>query len=398
MAPLVSPPPPVVNTFQVPAAVEAAAGRRYALVSMTDEAAPEGPGPGAETRDESDAVWTFRGYHLQPAEFNTALVHLFRAEISRANTWRMRLDATTNWAVITTGAAVSLAFRTSLGIDHAVIILNTLLITLFLFIEARRYRYYELWSYRVRLMETDFYAAMLVPPFRPAADWAETLAENLLNPRFPISMLEAFGRRFRRNYLWIYVLLGLAWIMKISTHPEPAADLTEIFTRARIGIVPGWLVVAVGVVYNTVLMAVGILTVGLKRATGEVLPRYHAAEGRDILDEVKGARGVAARFRPSRRREQVIALVVTTNPEEVSRLVLQDMSRGVTKLEGRGMFTGAPRGVLMSAITVTEVKQFQAICKAGDPGAFVMVVPASQVMGSGFVPLSEAEAEKAGRL
>jgi uncharacterized membrane protein len=130
------------------------------------------------------------------------MVHFFRAEISRANTWRERLDATTNWAVIATGAVISFAFSTDTIGSHSVIILNTLLITLFLFIEARRYRYYELWSYRVRLMETDFFAAMLVPPFGPSPDWAESLADTLLHPRYPISTLEAVGRRLRRNYLW----------------------------------------------------------------------------------------------------------------------------------------------------------------------------------------------------
>jgi uncharacterized membrane protein len=33
----------------------------------------------------------------------------------------------------------------------------------------------DLGSYRVRLMETDFYAAVLVPPFRPSPEWAEGL-------------------------------------------------------------------------------------------------------------------------------------------------------------------------------------------------------------------------------
>jgi uncharacterized membrane protein len=93
----------------------------------------------------------------------------------------------------------------------------------FLFIEARRYRYYELWSYRVRLMETDFYAAMLVPPFHPSPEWAESLAENLLAPSFPISIWEAFGRRLRRNYFWIFLILYASWVSKIWLFPRARA-------------------------------------------------------------------------------------------------------------------------------------------------------------------------------
>jgi uncharacterized membrane protein len=141
-----------------------------------------------------EPVWTYRGYKIKSGEFVTAMVHFFRAEIQRANVWRTRLDTTTNWAVVVTGATLSIAFGQS-TVHHSVVLLNTLLVLWFLFIEARRYRYYELWSYRVRLMETDFYAAMLVPPFHPSPEWAENLAENLLTPSFPISMREAFGRR-----------------------------------------------------------------------------------------------------------------------------------------------------------------------------------------------------------
>jgi uncharacterized membrane protein len=101
-----------------------------------------------ETRPP-ETVWRYRGYDLRASEFTTAMVHYYRAEIQRSNTWRTRLDATTNWAVITTGAAITFALA-SPDNHFGVIILNTLLVTLFLWIEARRYRYYELWSYRAR--------------------------------------------------------------------------------------------------------------------------------------------------------------------------------------------------------------------------------------------------------
>ena len=142
---------------------------------------------GATEEDIEEPVWTYRGYRLKAGQFVTAMVHFFRAEVQRANVWRQRLDTTTNWAVVATGATLSFSFSQP-NVHHGVIILNTLLITWFLFIEARRYRYYELWSYRIRLMETDFYAAMLVPPYHPSPEWAESLADNLLLPSFPISM------------------------------------------------------------------------------------------------------------------------------------------------------------------------------------------------------------------
>jgi uncharacterized membrane protein len=133
--------------------------------------------------------------------------------------------------VVTAGAAISFALS-SPNNHFGVIILDTLLLTLFLWIEARRYRYYELWSLRARLIETDFFAAMLVPPFRPHPEWGENLAESLLQPEFPISMWEALGRRFRNNYMWIFVVLAIAWALKSFIHPVPATTWGRFRARS----------------------------------------------------------------------------------------------------------------------------------------------------------------------
>ncbi|MER3633202.1 MAG: hypothetical protein C4325_14445, partial [Blastocatellia bacterium] len=141
---------------------------------------------------------------LQPAEFNTAMVHFYRGEIQRSNVWRNRLDATTNWAVITAGATLSFVFSSPAN-PHFAIPVNTILVSIFLFMEARRYRYYEVWANRVRVLETGYFAPMLshriIPPDK---EWADHLSSELLSPRFTISEWEAVGRRLRANYLWIF--------------------------------------------------------------------------------------------------------------------------------------------------------------------------------------------------
>jgi len=334
-----------------------------------------------------EPVWTFRGYQLKSSEFTTAMVHYFRAEISRSNVWRQRLDSTTNWAVITTGAALTIAFNPE-GF-HAVIILNTLLVTLFLLIEARRYRYYELWSYRVRLLETDFFAAMLVPPFHPGPDWAESLAENLLHPDFSISMWEAIGRRFRRNYLWIYLVLGLTWIAKVSLFPGTAATLEEFYNNAAIGAIPGWLVFFAGVIFYAGMMLFGALTSTLHQATGEVLPRYGVDLRGIPWDNGKQTKDRRERpwFRLSRRRQQLMALIITQNGPQVATLLLKEMLRGVTSMQGKGMYSGQERSILLCALTATEVAQLKSLVHQIDPAAFVIVMPAQEVLGKGFIPL-----------
>ena len=344
---------------------------------------------GGENEDlmSEEPIWTFRGVRLGPAEFTTSMVHLFRAEIARANVWRQRLDTTTNWAVIITVAVITVSFSES-GSHHGAIALSTILLALFLFIEARRYRYYELWSSRVRLMETDFFAAMLVPPFHPDPDWAESLAENLLQPEFSVSIWEALGRRFRRNYMWIFLILALAWAARVWLQPTVAGSWSEFVDRAAIGSVPGQVVIAAGLVFNTALLLVGVLTLGMRAAAGEILPRYHAPQDFDLVTRETGReRRPSAWFRPHRRRRQLMALIVTDRADQVSDAILQGMNRGVTALAGRGMYTGEERCVLMCALTVTEVGQIKSLVGREDPSAFVIVTPAQEILGEGFLPL-----------
>ncbi len=331
-----------------------------------------------DSSHSQDSVWTFRGYKLKTSEFTTAMVHLFRAEVQRANVWRQRLDTTTNWAVITTGAALSYTFTQTEG-SHFIFLLNILLVTIFLMMEARRYRYYELWASRVRLMETDFYAAMLVPPFQPAADWAESLAESLLTPSFPISNREAIGRRLRRNYLWIYAVVGLAWLANLWLIPTPVTSLESFIARASIGGLPGLTVIGIVGLYFILLGILAVSTLRLRQATGEVLPRYNLP---DIHHDPR-----KAWYRPKSRRQQLLTFIITDHPDQVSAQILSEMNRGATIVSGKGAFTGDPHGILMVALTVTEITQLKNLVAQIDPQAFVVVSPAQSIYGGGFSPL-----------
>jgi len=210
---------------------------------------------------------------LSPSEFNTAMVHFYRGEVQRSNVWRNRLDATTNWAVITAGATLSFVFS-SPDNPHFAIPINSILVSIFLFMEARRYRYYEVWANRVRILETGYFAPMLshrtIPPDK---EWADHIAADLLAPHFTISEWEAIGRRLRANYMWIFVLLGLSWALKVYIHPSPAPDVDTFINRAQVGLAPGWMVIFAGILFNVIILAVGIGTLKLQEASSEVTPQ-----------------------------------------------------------------------------------------------------------------------------
>ena len=253
------------------------------------------------------------GRKLSPGEFTTAMVHLHRAEIQRSNTWRNRLDTTTNWAVLTAGATLSFAFSSPEN-PHFVILINTVLVVFFLTMEARRYRYYEIWASRVRMIETGFFAQLLTPTqMGNEAEWAERLSQDLRAPHYTISIWEAIGRRLRRNYLWIFFLLAASWNLKVYIHPSPARDLQFFTQRAAVGVVPGDFVLLSGILFNVALVVFALATVRLKEATGEVLPTHEFHPFRTVSTTVSRVttqtrRATNRRTRKARERTRTAAV------------------------------------------------------------------------------------------
>jgi hypothetical protein len=80
---------------------------------------------------------------LDAAEIG-AIAHLYRGEVYRSTIWRTRLDTTTNWSVVTLGVALSISYAAP-GASPLPLVLVGVLVIFFLVIEARRYRYFNVW-------------------------------------------------------------------------------------------------------------------------------------------------------------------------------------------------------------------------------------------------------------
>jgi uncharacterized membrane protein len=217
-----------------------------------------------------------------------------------ASTWRTRIDNPTNWAIITTGTAVSFVLSDETR-SHAVLLLIMLLTTTFMTIESRRTRYYHLWSSWLRLLETEYFAPILKDNTVSINDtWQAMIVRDLGFPHFKTTFLRMLGRRLRDVYLAIYTFLIMSWLVKLLFHRPPAEQLCvaggprllmledaidryfkyndlcaadSLLHHAAIGPIPGWAVV------TTVVVAyIGLLTLTLLTYTGgepsvEVLSR-----------------------------------------------------------------------------------------------------------------------------
>lgn len=195
-----------------------------------------------------------------------AIAHLYRGEIYRSTIWRTRLDTTTNWAVVTLGVALSITFA-SPGASALPLILVGILLMLFLALEARRYRYFNVWRARSRWLERHFYAPMLRDggDLHTEDNWQNILAEDYLRPQYHVGYMTALARRVRRNYVWILLIQATAYVGKLLIHPMQATSLEVFVSRADIGPIPGGIVLAIGAVYCVAMAALAVW-VGIKDA------------------------------------------------------------------------------------------------------------------------------------
>ena len=221
-------------------------------------------------QDESGATGTV----IPEKDYHTVMAHFYRGELGRIMIWRQRLDVTTNWAIM--GCAGLITF--GLGSDpssHLVFPLANLLALLLLYVESRRYRYYDAFRSRVRMLEAHFLMPVVMRDARLlAGDWKRVLSEDLLLPTFKLGKWTAIRRRYRRNYVWIFLLIQLAWLAKLWTGAPKPRSLESIAQSALFALdVPQWLSLGT---FTFILVALTALTISsflMKDQSGEFSPK-----------------------------------------------------------------------------------------------------------------------------
>ena len=198
-----------------------------------------------------------------------AMSHFYRGEMGRIMVWRQRLDITTNWAITSSTAIITIAFSNA-GVPHIIFFFNLAIVWVMLWIEARRYRFYDAFRARIRMLEAHF----LVPMVMENRDllqgeWKKLVCEDLILPCFKISKLEAVGRRLKRNYVFIFILILVAWITKIFLHaPKAMEGIPDFYRALRVGHIPSWLVALIMV--GTFISSIALVIYVSQKSSGEI--------------------------------------------------------------------------------------------------------------------------------
>jgi uncharacterized membrane protein len=198
-----------------------------------------------------------------------AMSHFYRGELGRSMVWRGRLDNTTNWAITTTTTIFTVAFSIE-RVPHIIFFFNIASVWVMLWIEARRYRFYDAFRARVRMIEAHFLVPIVAQNTQLLqGEWQKLVCEDLLLPSFKISKFEAIGRRLKRNYGFIFTIILCAWVTKIFLHaPGGITSPYTFYLALHAGKLPSWLVAILFV--GTFASVITIIVYISRKTSGEI--------------------------------------------------------------------------------------------------------------------------------
>lgn len=78
------------------------------------------------------------------------------------------------------------------------------------------------------------------------------------------------------------------------------------------------------------------------------------------------------------------AYIISDKYREISRVIMNELSRGATAVKAHGLYKDVDRDVLLTVVTRKEISLLMDIIEEIDPDAFVIVSDVHEVLGEGF--------------
>lgn len=119
------------------------------------------------------------------------------------------------------------------------------------------------------------------------------------------------------------------------------------------------------------VVLVGMYVFGVERALYAIIAVFLVTKVSDgIIEGLKFSKSV---------------YIITDKPDEVSRMVMEDLDRGITGISARGMYSGEDKLMLFCVVGKKELVQLKEKIDEIDENAFVIVGDAREVHGEGFI-------------
>ncbi len=163
--------------------------------------------------------------------------------------------------------------------------------------------------------------------------------------------------------------LGIAFRSGGSTGgTDMAAQLVARFFPMSVGqallIVDGFVIVLAGIAFGLELAMYALIAVFITTKTVDVVQ-----EGQSYAKA---------------------CLIISDHPEIIGERIMERLERGVTMLDGRGMYTKYDKQVLLVIVSRLEIAKIKEIVAESDKKAFVIIYDVHEVLGEGFRGLGQS--------
>ena len=79
-----------------------------------------------------------------------------------------------------------------------------------------------------------------------------------------------------------------------------------------------------------------------------------------------------------------VAYIISDRPEAIARVIMDELDRSVTYLQGEGGYSGQSKRVILCAFKQRQIVAVKEAVRQADPNAFMIVTPSHEVLGEGF--------------
>lgn len=132
-----------------------------------------------------------------------------------------------------------------------------------------------------------------------------------------------------------------------------------------------WAVVQLMLVIDALIILSGAYIFGINHALYAVLAVYVTTRVSDFI--VEGSKFAK------------VVYIITEKYEEAALMIMEELERGATALDARGMYSGEEKDVLFCVVSKKETVRLKEMIYQLDQNAFVIVTDAKEVLGEGFI-------------
>lgn len=223
------------------------------------------------------------------------------------------------------------------------------------------------------------------------------LSNLLLNIPIFLTALKIKGRKYMKMTLFANLCFTAAlFLIPVPSAPQKdfvlAAVVGGVLTGAGLGLVfsrgcstggtdllgavihhcfPYYPVGQILFLLDCVIIAAGACAFGIRPAVYAAVAVYLTTR---LMDTIVAGGNFAK-----------LAYIISDHHEEIGQSVMSQLGRGVTVLEGTGMYTGKTRKTLMCVVDRKQISRVSQIARNIDKKAFVIISDIREVQGEGFV-------------